>query len=60
MSKRLRRGGKKDSVNPTTLGGVAGAVDRIGALHEKKEMVDVAESLWVCEISSIYSSHPYW
>lgn len=51
MSKRLRGGGKKECVDATTLGGVGGAVDRIGALHEKRKMVDVAESLWVCETS---------
>lgn len=51
MGKALRRGGKKESVDATALGGVAGAVDRIGALHEKRRLVDVAEGLWVCEIS---------
>jgi len=56
MGKALHRRGKKECVDATTFGGVAGAVERVGALHEKRRLVDVAESLWVCGIS--YSTPP--
>ncbi|KAG0635525.1 hypothetical protein HOY80DRAFT_1139801 [Tuber brumale] len=46
LGKALRRGGKKECVDVAALGGVAGAVERIGALHEERGALNVAESLW--------------